>query len=106
MSKPCSKAPALNNYLYELYDKPSLLPLWCCVCGAVAHNKHHVIPGRRKDPRVPRLRLCGSGNTSGCHGDAHSKRLHFRYRGGWEFLRTEPTRYENALACKGWRRCR
>ena len=56
--------------------------------------------------RVPRLRLCGAGNTSGCHGDAHSKRLHFRYRDGWEFLRTEPTRYENALACKGWRRCR
>jgi hypothetical protein len=94
----------VNLYLEPLLCKPSILPPYCIVCGVPATNAHHVIPGRRKDIRVPRLRLCGSG-TTGCHGDAHAKRLHFRYRDGWEYLRTEPTRYEHALASKGWKRC-
>ncbi|MFR9169859.1 MAG: hypothetical protein ACLVKI_14535 [Gordonibacter urolithinfaciens] len=68
----------------------------------------------------PTVRLCGSGNASGCHGLAHAGMLHFRWAaaehtdrltgnvlmgGHWEYLLTdEPTKYQAALAMGGWRR--
>lgn len=87
-----------------MLDRPSVLPPYCVICGAPADNKHHVIPGRRKDPRVPLLRLCGSG-TIGHHGAAHARTLHFRWNDGWEYLTTdEPMKYEYAIVLPGWRR--
>ena len=49
--------------------------------------------------------LCGSGNASGCHGMAHSGRLHFRCLDGrLQFLLCRrPMRYEDALLVEdGW----
>lgn len=94
----------MNLYLAALLDKPSMLPDHCVIpgCTAPANNAHHVIPGRRKDPRNPRLRLCGSG-TTGHHGEAHMRRLHFRWRDGWQYLLTdEPTKYDAALEMTSW----
>lgn len=73
----------------------------------------------------PTIVLCGSGNTSGCHGLAHHERLHFRWvpmnashnstvktwgtfgAGHWEYLITdEPTKYQKALDMDGWRELR
>lgn len=97
----------MNEYERALMPAPSLLPGWCITCGRPYPERHHAVPRSQGGADGPELHLCGQGNTSGCHGEAHSKRLHFRYRGGWEYLRTEPTRYETALAqSKGWERCR
>lgn len=69
----------------------------------------------------PTITLCGSGNTSGCHGLAHQNRLHFRWVeskqpcdefgmpmirvGHWEYiLCDEPTKYSKALRMRGWKR--
>ena len=94
----------MNLLLADLIDKPSHLGMWCCVCGRVGHlNAHHVIPRSQGGEAGPRLRLCGSG-TTGCHGEAHEKRLHFRWEHGWEWLATEPMKYEAALELDGWRR--
>ena len=99
----------IPTYRFELLQAPSLVSDTCCACGAMATNRHHVVPGARratKDlPESPTVPLCGSG-TTGCHGLAHAHRLHFRYRDGWEFLRTdEPVGDFAALEMEGWSRC-
>ena len=93
-----------------LLDKPSIVQRCCCVCGKQAQNQHHVIAkgmgGTRLAKRIPTLSLCGMGNTSGCHGKAHSSMLHFDYRDGWYFiLLDEPTKRIDALGMDGWERC-
>lgn len=95
----------MNLYTSALLDHPSLLPGWCIACGKPYPERHHAVPRSQGGADGPELHLCGSG-TTGCHGEAHQHRLHFRYRDGWEFLRTEPMRYEHALSTKGWQRCR
>lgn len=70
----------------------------------------------------PTITLCGSGNTSGCHGKAHAHLLHFRWvdtdvkvrpqgfgfatigGGHWEVLETdEPMReFEASQVEDGW----
>ena len=97
----------LNRLTLPLLGKPSLISRYCVVCGKPATNSHHVIikgmGGSRHSKRIPTVSLCGSGNTSGCHGLAHSMRLHFRYRDGWEYLLLdEPTDYQTALGMEGW----
>lgn len=81
---------------------------WCAVCGKKAENRHHVIPRSHGGKDGPIISLCGFGNASGCHGKAHSHRLHFRYdedAGAWEVLETEqPTKYQTALGMEGWRK--
>lgn len=83
----------------------------CAVCGrAWPLNRHHVVPrskgelwvGGRRLPK-PTVTLCGNGNASGCHGLAHSGRLHFRCMGGrLQFLLCpRPMRYEDALRVEG-----
>ena len=85
----------------------------CAVCGRYGRTERHHIVWRswgelyrdgRKLPK-PTITLCGFGNTSGCHGLAHQRMLHFRKgESGLEYLRTdEPTRYERALDMDGWR---
>lgn len=84
----------------------------CVICGRNwPLNRHHIV--RRgagelyedgKKLRHVTIMLCGSGNTSGCHGKAHSQMLHFRANGGrLEYLETdEPTKYQDALVMDGW----
>ncbi|MGI6125849.1 MAG: hypothetical protein ACOYEF_02680 [Planifilum sp.] len=95
----------------ELMGRPSLVGERCAVCGRPATNAHHVVMkgaggvSRETDARIPRISLCGMGNCSGCHGLAHSRRLHFRWRGRWEWLYTpEPVKYQEALVMEGWRK--
>lgn len=97
-----------------LMDAPSVELDRCAVCGrAWPLNRHHVVPRSkgelwrdgRKVPK-PTVTLCGGGNASGCHGLAHSGRLHFRCGGGaLQFLLCpRPMRYEEALrVADGWR---
>lgn len=126
-----------NAYFIALMGKPDILNCYgrCVICGAPATNKHHIVPrsagklfdARGREITKPLALLCGNGNTSGCHGLAHQKRLHFRYverqmeqtfrhekpralygattGGHWEYLVTDtPTKYENALELDGWQR--
>lgn len=101
----------MNELKRALLDKPDMIRPWCIACGKPSTNHHHVIPkgmgGLQRDleRRIPLLSLCGMGNASGCHGLAHSGRLHFRWDGCWEFLRTEPCKYEDALRMDGWTAC-
>lgn len=81
----------------------------CVVCGRYANNEHHVIPkGMGSVPRhvermIPRLKLCGSG-TTGCHGKAHAKRLHFAYTDtqGWLWFESRAA-IDDELAWKTYR---
>ena len=101
----------LNNLNAHLLDKPSLVSDYCCVCGKPATNRHHVIikgmGGTAFKKRIPTVPLCGIGNTSGCHGLAHSGRLFFDYKQWWLYcLMDEPTDYQDALENGEWYRCR
>jgi 5-methylcytosine-specific restriction endonuclease McrA len=95
----------VNAYLAALMDKPSLTSGYCALCGETYHTEaHHVVPRSQGGTNGPRIELCGFGNAAGCHGEAHARRLHFRFRDGWEYLRTEvPTKYQAALEMPGWR---
>jgi hypothetical protein len=94
----------MNAYLAALMDKPSLLPGYCVLDGTPYPTEHHVVPRSQGGHKGPRIHLCGHG-TAGHHGEAEDKRLHFRFRDGWEYLRTEvPTKYEAALTLEGWAR--
>ena len=112
-------------FVEKLFDKPScdLMP-FCAICGAPAHDKHHLIQkgiggvSKETEKRIPKMRLCGSGNTSGCHGAFHQLRLHIYWedgiRGeepGWVFMFTkEPMNHqrcwelnrESYLPVPGW----
>lgn len=127
-SKPSKNVCTVDSLLLPMMGKPSIdnLAHVCCVCGKPATNSHHIvrrgagklIKGGREVPK-PTVRLCGSGNASGCHGLAHANRLHFRWvatacadrasgyvtaGGHWEYLLLdEPTKYQGALAVDGWR---
>ena len=99
----------------------------CCICGRPASDKHHIVKRSAgkwvvdgREIRKPTVRLCGSGNASGCHGKAHKGLLHFRWvdnekcnnaplrwcgGGHWSYLLTEkPVKYQEALETEGWRR--
>lgn len=87
-----------NAYRDNLLDRPSMTDGdKCVVCGAYAHDKHHVVPKgmggvpRALERRIPKLLLCGNGNASGCHGLAHQKRLHLNWSDsmGWCYLLTD-----------------
>lgn len=95
----------VNAYHRELMDKLSLRPGYCVVCGKPYPTGHHVVPRSQGGLKGPVLDLCGSG-TTGHHGMAEDKKLHFRWRDRWEWRETAtPTKYEKALAMDGWREC-
>lgn len=94
----------MNLYFAALMDAPSLLPGRCAVCGDARVTKHHAVPRSQGGTNGPQLHLCGSG-TTGCHGKAEDKRLHFRYEGAWQYLETLPMKYEKALEAQGWQDC-
>jgi hypothetical protein len=103
----------LDEIYWPLMELPSVELPFCAVCGATwPLNRHHFVWRSwgelvREGKAIPKptITLCGSGNTSGCHGLAHSRQLHFRNNGGrLEMLMTlEPTRYHVALDMPGWR---
>lgn len=93
----------MNLYDQALMHAPSMTPGYCVVCGATDTTMHHVVPRSRGGKNGPVLELCGSG-TTGCHGKAEDKRLHFRYEGRWEARETRmATKQDAALAMDGWR---
>lgn len=89
-----------------LLDRPSVTATdRCVVCGAPASDAHHVIEkgiggtSGSIERRIPKLRLCGMGNASGCHGLVHQMRLHLYWRepDGWVWwLSPEPMPHEEA----------
>lgn len=126
--KPSKDVCTVDAILLPMMGKPSIdnEAHVCCICGKPATDKHHIV--RRgagklvrdgREVAKPTVRLCGSGNASGCHGLAHAGMLHFRWAatvrkdtrtgnvimgGHWEYLLTdEPTKYQTALAMDGWR---
>lgn len=107
---------------YErLLDKPSIVDTdFCAICGRPAIDKHHVIKkgmggySKETEKRIPQMRLCGFGNTSGCHGLMHKGRLHVYWdesMGGWVFwVSPEPMKdfdawynhWDEFLPIPGW----
>ena len=89
---------AYSKYRDNLFDRPSVVDAdFCAICGRPASNAHHVIQkgmggvSKETDKRIPRIRLCGSGNASGCHGLVHQGKLHLNWDdclGGWVFFMT------------------
>lgn len=127
--KPSKDVCTVDALMLPMMGKPSIdnEARVCCVCGKPATDRYHIV--RRgagklvrdgREVAKPTVRLCGSGNASGCHGLAHAGMLHFRWAaaehtdrltgnvlmgGHWEYLLTdEPTKYQAALAMGGWRR--
>ena len=123
-----AKVTTLAEMWWPLMKAPTIRSRRCAICGATYPlNQHHIV--RRSAGRLyrdgvevpkPTITLCGSGNTGGCHGKAHSGLLHFRWvetdirdperylmtiRGGHlEYLMTEePCDYLTALDMDGWK---
>ncbi len=84
-------------YRDNLLDRPSVAEgSRCAVCGRIATNRHHVVQkgmggvSAAMERRIPKVLLCGSGNT-GCHGAAHARLLHLQWcdgLGGWVWWRS------------------
>lgn len=125
-----AKVDTLPEYLKPLMAGCSIKKTYCAVCGATYPlNQHHIVrrgAGKMyrngKELPKPTITLCGSGNTSGCHGKAHAQRLHFRWvpanaernstirsfgtfgAGHWEWLETEPMKeFEAQQIEEGWK---
>lgn len=126
-----AKTDTLPEILRPLMRGTSMMLNHCAICGRTYPlNNHHIVRrGAGKMYRCgveipkPTITLCGSGNTSGCHGLAHQNRLHFRWveekqpdaqycvpvipAGHWEYIICdEPTKYGDALEMKGWKKLR
>lgn len=97
---------------WDLMHSPSIEGDRCAVCGrGWPLNRHHMVPrsagelyedGRKL--KKPTIVLCGFGNAGGCHGLAHSGKLHFRFTDRLEYLLTnEPVKRLEALEMDGWR---
>ena len=111
-----ARVTTMAEMWWPLMDAPSVEQPWCAVCGRAGHvEMHHMVPrsgGRLfrdgAEVRKPVIALCGHGNVDGCHGKAHSHRLHFGYWDGalWCLETDEPTPYLDALGMGGWREVR
>lgn len=105
-------ADTLPLMWHRLMDAPDMTGMHCMVCKRFGIlNNHHAVPrsagelfdcGRKR--KKPLITLCGSGNTSGCHGKAHHGLLHFDFRDGdWFYLEVpEPVDRLTALDMDGW----
>lgn len=98
-----SHSDGMASMYRVLMDKPSIeTGHYCAICHRFATNMHHIVPRSLGGKDGPTVRLCGSG-TTGCHGMAESKQLHFKWCHGWEYLITDvPTGYFKALQMGGW----
>jgi len=95
----------MNLYHRAMMSAPPHRADYCLLCGDSNIQRHHVVPRSQGGILGPTVPLCGLGNTGGCHGMAHSHRLHFRYIDRWECCVTEPMKYERALDEGEWRAC-
>lgn len=85
----------------RLLGKPSIESVLCPFCGAVATNRHHIIPkgmgGTKQAKRIPTITVCGMGNASGCHAKLHSHELELDWQDGWMYRRNggdwQPLKY-------------
>ena len=94
----------MNELEKALYSAPSIHSDRCVFCGRPATNQHHVVFRSQGGKDGATISVCGMGNASGCHGLLHQRKLHVRYEGVWQYLRTkEPTKYQDALSMDGWR---
>ena len=93
----------MNELQKPLFAAPSIESESCPFCGKPATNRHHIVPRSQGGSKGATVTVCGMGNASGCHGLIHAHRLHLRFiEGRWEYLRTEPMKYEKALEMEGW----
>jgi len=105
-----TKLAGWQIYELELLGKPSIVSEYCLFCGRPATNQHHIIQkgmgGSKHEKLIPTVSVCGMGNTSGCHGEFHAKRLHIRWvEDHYEYLHTTtPTKDLEALEMDGWKR--
>lgn len=95
----------MSAYDAALMSAPSQQPGFCVVCGDTRVTSHHVVPRSRGGHDGPQLHLCGHG-TTGCHGRAEDKMLHFRFEVAtqrWQYILTGyPVKYATALDMDGW----
>ena len=95
----------MNEYEKVLFSAPSIEYPFCVFCGKPATNRHHIVFRSQGGSGGATVTVCGFGNASGCHGKLHSRMIHLRWNGEWEYLETEtPTKYEKALLMEGWKR--
>ncbi len=124
-----TRITTLSQELQPLMEGTSISLNHCAICGrSWPLNNHHIVRRSqgvfyRAGVKIPKptITLCGSGNTSGCHGLAHQNRLHFRWvksaqpadtygmktisAGHWEYVLCEcSTKYRDALKRTGWKR--
>ena len=99
----------------RLYGMPHVELSGCAGCHGPADNRHHVVPkgmgGGSKSfiletPRgkfvlfSPTVTLCGMGNASGCHGEAHSGLLRFEWQ--WDDEEVEERWWSGWLLTHGY----
>jgi len=78
-----------SAYRQALLDKPSVLGMWCPVCGDWATDGHHAVHkgmggvSKETERRIPILRLCHT-----CHMEHHGGLLHFQWDGQWKWFRS------------------
>lgn len=94
------KPHGLSAYKANLLDRPSVLGMWCPVCGDRATDGHHAVQkgmggvSKELERRIPILRLCHA-----CHMEHHAGLLHFQWDGGWLWFRSgQPMRDDGAWA--------
>lgn len=82
-----------NEFTSVLLGKPSVDTGRCAICGKPGGEMHHVVQkgmggvSAEIEAQIPKMRLCGWGNTSGHHGMLHGKYLHVYWHAeaGWVY---------------------
>lgn len=97
-----------SAYLSALYGKPSVDTGACAICGRLGGDLHHVVQkgmggvSAAQERLIPKIRLCGMGNSAGHHGMLHARLLHVYWSdamGGWVyFISRVPMCDDEALA--------
>lgn len=94
----------MNQRDMRLMNAPSWETILCPFCGRRFQSRHHIVYRSRGGHNGPTITVCGTDNSSGCHGLLHQHKLHLDYISGcWQFLRTEfAMKDEQADELKGW----
>lgn len=76
-----------SAYREALMCRPDAMGDYCAVCGGYCSDGHHAVQKGmggvppEVDALIPRIGLCRR-----CHDEAHAKRLHLQWDGGWKWL--------------------